>query len=388
MTVYTHNGHRVMCDGGTDTVTRTVEAKDVVTREVDGDDVEMLRVPISSTRSDREGDRFNKSALEGMAEQIREQQPMVFDNHGLAGSFMEAIPYDSRETIGAQMDAEVEQVDDGEYELFAYINPDGTHSEGERLVKQVSEEKQPIKFSVGFKILDSNSITDDAGNEIGREFTDVDEMETSRVGIPANPDASTPQQMSAKGMTDLPGYKNHPLFQMMQATADDGEGATEAKDGEKVEGGCDSDEDCPDGEVCVEGECIPEEDLSGDDPGDTKQETCPECGADIPDGANYCPQCGEELGDVGDDDDDDDDTEEDSEVPEHVQDMREELTELREEVSEYREAARERGASKTGDTSMEDTTAEYPDETDDSEDSTEQKETDEQAGKPLTEQFK
>jgi hypothetical protein len=358
-----------------------------VTREVDGDDVEMLRVPISSTRSDREGDRFNKSALEGMAEQIREQQPMVFDNHGLAGSFMEAIPYDSRETIGAQMDAEVEQADDGEYELYAYINPDGTHSEGERLVKQVSEEKQPIKFSVGFKILDSNSITDDAGNEIGREFTDVDEMETSRVGIPANPDASTPQQMSAKGMTDLPGYKNHPLFQMMHATADDGEGATEAKDGEKVEGGCEMDSDCPDGEVCVEGECIPEEDLSGDAPGDTKQETCPECGADLPDDANYCPQCGEELGDVG-DDGGDDDTEEDSEVPEHVRDMREELTELREEVSEYREAARERGASKTGDTSMEDTTAEYPDETDDSDDSTEQKDTDEQAGKPLTEQFK
>lgn len=410
MTVYHHDGHPVMCDGGTEprTVTKTVRAKEVVTREVDGDDVDMLRVPISSTRSDREGDRFSKGGLEDMAEQVREEQPMVFDNHGLAGGFMDAIPYDSRETIGAQMDAEVEQADDGEYELYSYINPDGTHPEGERMLQQLADENQPLKYSVGFRVLSYDEIQDDAGNEIGREFTEADLMETSRVGIPANSDASATQDMSAAKdigeLGELPGYKNHPLFQMMmgggqEATATKSAGPDAGRsddgDGEKVEGGCEMDSDCPDGEVCVEGECIPEDELDAGDDGDTKQDTCPECGEDVPADANYCPHCGEELGNPGDDDggDDDDegDTEEDSDIPEHIREMRENQQALRKEVASIREDIQDEGDAKTGDTSMQDTTAQYPDETDDEDgdgDSTEQKDTDESAGKPLTERMR
>jgi hypothetical protein len=443
---------RVMTDGGDpETVTRTVEAKDVVTREVDGDEVEMLRVPISSTRPDREGDRFAKQALEGMADQIREEQPMVFDNHGLAGDFMGAIPYDSRETIGAQMDAEVEQADDGEYELYAMVNPDGTHPEGERMVKQVADEKQPIKFSVGFRVLGYDEIQDDAGNEVGREFTEVDEMETSRVGIPANPDASTPQQMSAKGagagMMDLPGYQKHPIMQMLMANADAGSGAAETKgaggtapdaERDKVEGGCDADADCPEGEVCVEGECIPEDELDGGDPGDTKAFEDVEMGefdefvaahqegADASEVGDALDTVGEWVGGLdraetaalvasatgattgdvqdafddlmGDDDGDgggeEGDTEEESagttpeaeaeagEEPEHVREMREEMEELRAEVQSYREAATERGDPKTGVTEGRDAAAEYPEAEADAE------ETAEGAGKPLTEQLR
>ena len=391
MTVYHHDGHRVMCDGGTETVKRFVEAKEVVTREVDGDDVEMLRVPISSTRSDREGDRFAKAGLEGMAEQIREEQPMVFDNHGLAGNWMEAIPYDSRETIGAQMDADVEQADDGEYELYAYINPDGTHPEGERMLEQVAEEDQPLKYSVGFRVLAYDEIQDDAGNEIGREFTEADLMETSRVGIPANSDASATQDMSAaKNVTDLPGFKNHPLFRALMADDEAGGGAvskTPDADAAKVEGGCESDEDCPDGEVCVEGECIPEDELDADGDGEDKQETCPQCGEEVPGDANYCPNCGEELGDPGDDGDDDEESES-AEKPEHVREMEAEIEDLRSEIREYREAAAtERGDPETGDTSMTDTASEYDDEDTDTE-STEPENTAEgDAGKPLTERF-
>lgn len=310
MTHSRHNtppGVRLMTDGGTEQprVTRTVQADATVTRDVDGDEVEMLRVPISSTRSDREGDRFTKEALEDMADQIRGQQPHVFDNHGLAGGFMEAIPYDSREVIGSQMDADVEEADDGEHDLYAYVNPDGSHPEGERMLKQVRDEKQPIKFSVGFGILNADSITDDAGNEIGREFTQADLMETSRVGIPANPDASVTASVTSKdgGSQMPPGYAM--LAQMMGGTmeasgtmpaaAKSGQpGVTDSEsEGDDVESlrqevtdlretveelterlddstpatkdACEVDTDCPEGEVCLEGECVPEDEVGDDD---------------------------------------------------------------------------------------------------------------------------
>jgi hypothetical protein len=400
MTDYTPDtppGVRIMCDGGTEptTVTKTAVADSVVTREVDGDEQEMLRVPISSTRSDRENDEFDKGALEEMADQIRVENPMVFDNHGLAGSWMEAIPYDSRETIGAQMDAELESAEDGEWDLYSLVNPDGTHPEGERLLSQVRDEGQPIKFSVGFRVINTDEKTDDAGNEIGRIFTSADLMETSRVGIPANPDASVTQSVgvAAKdGAGELPGYANHPMMQMFaamnggqRAMVGDGhhvqdmeeEGAFAAKDGvnsETVQDGtpvevdgqpetterseseeleslraevaelreavkdgdcgcsskgegdpCDDNGDCGDGMVCVDGECVPEEDVDGDD-----------------------------------------DEEESSDTPEAVKELREENKALRDEVADIRsELSEGRGDAKTGDTGMQDEPPVTPDETDD-----------------------
>ena len=216
---YTDAGRRLMTDGGRDrpgTVKNaTVTAKGVTQREIDGEEREVLRVPISSTRSDREGDRFSKEALEDMADQIKSQQPLVFDDHG-GGLF--GPGYSARETIGTQFDAEVEEADDGEHELFAFVNPDGSHEEGVRMLKQVRDEKQAIKFSVGFRILDDNDIEDEAGNPVGREFVSSDLMETSRVGIPANPDASL--GVTAKGGNP---YGMHPAvaqqFGMFPAAA-------------------------------------------------------------------------------------------------------------------------------------------------------------------------
>lgn len=379
-------GVRVLPDGGIEpkTVVKARTASDVVTREIDGEEQDMLRVPISSTRVDREDDRFDKDALEAMAEGIRAKQPMVFDNHGLAGNWMEAIPYDSRETIGAQMDAELESADDGEWDLYALVNPDGTHPEGERMVRQIREEAQPIKFSVGFKIFgyEARAEVEEEYEGDGRVFTSVDLMETSRVGIPANPDASVSQSLSAKGgagAEGLPGFQNHPMVQMMQAMQDgempegmaakdavdaetvqdatpthvDGQGNGKAatdggtpedetelrgivrdltdevselrdevadlRDPEKVEGGCDVDTDCPEGEVCLEGECVPEEDV-----------------------------------------DDDDEDESASATPEKVQELREQNRELKAEVSEVREMLTDddAGDAATGDTTLEANTPE------------------------------
>lgn len=211
----------------------TVEADGVVEREIRGEEREVLRVPISSTRTDREGDRFTRDALEDMADHVRETQPLVFDNHGLAGSWMDAIPYDARETLGTQFDAEVTEADDGESELFALVNPDHTHEEGTRMLKQVRDEAQAVKFSVGFRILEEDAIEDDAGNQVGREFVSADLMETSRVGIPTNPDASV-ATAAAKG-ADGP-MASHPLMQLLASQADGGM-ATKADGGsDPVEG--------------------------------------------------------------------------------------------------------------------------------------------------------
>lgn len=226
-----------------DRTVKTVRADGVVEREVDGESRELLRVPISSTRPDRENDEFSRDALEAMADQIRDEQPMVFDNHGLAGGFMDAIPYDARETIGAQVDAEVEDAGDGEADLFAFVNPDGTHDEGERMLSQVRDEGQPIKFSVGFGIKGYEEKEDDQGNTVGRVFTDVDHMETSRVGIPANPDASVSAAMSAKNNgtagagSMLPGYRMHPAFAAMQGRAGEAVATKAAPDGGDPDGG-------------------------------------------------------------------------------------------------------------------------------------------------------
>ena len=208
------------------TKSRNVHAKDVVTREIDDEEREVLRVPISSTRADREGDAFSEQALRGMADQIREEQPLVFQNHGLAGDFMGAIPYDQSETIGTHFDAEVVEADDGHHELFAFINPDHTHPEGERMLRQVRDEKQAIKFSVGFRILEEaddlpESERPERANEIpGRLFMRADLLEDSKVGIPANPDAS----VTATAKSGAPGGV-HPMMQLMalQSGFDPGE---------------------------------------------------------------------------------------------------------------------------------------------------------------------
>lgn len=407
-------GVRLIADGGREplTKTKTVSADSVVTREVNGEDQDMLRVPVSSTRADREGDRFDKSALEEMADQIRAENPMVFDNHGLAGSWMDAIPYDSRETIGAQMDAELESAEDGEWDFYALVNPDGTHPEGERLLGQVRDEGQPIKFSVGFRVksYDEREEIEEEYQGDGRIFTSADLMETSRVGIPANPDASVTQSMAAKSGGQLPGVQNHPLFQMMQAmgqgvpeTDGTGQGAVtkDAVDSDVVEDGtpvdvdgdeenvtreekpkCDDDADCPEGEecmdghcqeaesgepcddngdcedgyVCVDGECVDEDEVGDDDEEDSAVDTAIETLAEAFDAEESA------LRDFLTDGEEPEETDE-SDVPEAVKEMREEQAALKQEIAELREQGLERGESKTGDPDMTDDVE--PDETDD-----------------------
>jgi len=346
-----------MTDGGTPPVTRTATPESVVTRDSDDGEMELLRVPISSTRQDREGDAFSETALEGMADQIRENQPLVFDDHG-GGMF--GPGYSARESIGALMDAEIEDADDGHKDLFAFVNPDGSHEEGSRMLAQVREENQPIKFSVGFGIhkiaddMDHDERPDRADEVPGRLFMETDLMETSRVGIPANPDASV--TMAAKH----PSQRGTPIMVASKDALRDALG-TDAEDVETEERDTDTDETD-----------------DGDGDAETVKATCPECGADVPDGANYCPECGEELGDDdarGDDEDGDDD--EDDEETESIGELREEIAELREAVKSGT------GSPESADT---DTTPDETDDADADDESTDDQSTEsERDARPFTE---
>ena len=383
-------GVRVLTDGGEDqttTKTKTVTADAVVEREVrDDEEREVLRVPISSTRQDRDGDAFSREDLEARAEQIRSDKPMVFDDHGAVSAGLFGGGYSARETIGTQFDAEVEENSEDEHAtLYAYINPDHSHPEGERMLKQVRDEMQAIKFSVGFRILKSSEDMPDEeqpdrANEIpGRLFKRTDLMETSRVGIPANPDASA--GVTAKDGMDTEDPRVALAAQLLGVDSEQlaaGRGMVAKTDGgpDAGKGSCDVDADCPEDEVCVNGECVPEDSVEdgADDPGGSKAE-CPECGESVPDDANYCPNCGAEMEDGGDDDDGDDD--EDSASADGDMVTREEFDELKAELEAAREALKSgRGdpESANTDTTKDQSPADEDGETNDADDDGETKE--------------
>lgn len=368
MTVNTrpNSERRLVTDGGTEakTVTKTVAAKDVVTREIDGEEREVLRVPISSTRQDREGDAFSEAALRDRVDQIREQQPLVFDDHG-GGLF--GPGYSARETIGTQFDAEVEEGDDGHHTLYAFINPDHSHEEGTRMLSQVKDEKQAIKFSVGFRILETaedlrEDDRPDRANEIaGRLFTRADLMETSRVGIPANPDASA--GVTAKGgpVGQLDGIPVLPLEALRGVSGE----SFAAKSGEAAtDGGADPLEQlrAEVSELRATVDELRESDDDDDDDDDGDDDDGEEDSAsDDPDGD----------GEEGDDDDDDDEEES------------AELSALRAEIADLKKSLD--GGPGTPESADTDTTPKDatpdaekdvdPDETDDADDSTDRQTT-------------
>ena len=178
------------------------------------------------------------------------------------------------------------------------------------MLSQVKDEKQAIKFSVGFRILETaddlrEGDRPDRANEVaGRLFTRTDLMETSRVGIPANPDASA--GVTAKsGMGGFSEHGMHPVFARML-------GITAANSGNsptiKTDGGT------PENPIDALREEIAElrrsvEELREDDPDDDDDDDDDE--------------------EDGDDDEDDDDDEEESSA---------ELAALRDELAEVRSA--------------------------------------------------
>lgn len=147
----------------------------------DGQDVTFIRVPISSTTEDRDGDVFTEDGLERMVEQLESGDVPLFYNHGLdrqTGFF----DYPLEDMVGGWKEGEIE--DDT---VFGIAGLEPGHDLAEDLESRLRNGVSPVAFSVGF-LPDEDSMNE-REDEGGFEFNDHDLLETSAVGIPSNPDA-------------------------------------------------------------------------------------------------------------------------------------------------------------------------------------------------------
>lgn len=170
---------------------KTLHASGVVTRSPDGekDEQEYIKVPISSTAVDRDGDEFSRDGLDDLRDQIKAKPRPVFENHGRkedGGGMFGGLRYDWKDIIGSLDDAEVDEgadkSDDGESVdvLNGYIRPNPENERGTQLTRYVKED-MPVGFSVGFGVAEKDE--KDAGGYI---FHSTDLMEVSSVGIQSN----------------------------------------------------------------------------------------------------------------------------------------------------------------------------------------------------------
>jgi HK97 family phage prohead protease len=141
-----------------------------------GPEVTLIRVPISSTTEDRDGDEFSLAGLESMLAGLKSGKVPLYLDHGFRGSG--ARLYGALDMLGAWVDGEIEGST-----LYgtAFLDPDNWLAD--ELARKI-EAGLPVGFSVGFGITKSRN--KDNGGLI---FDEVSLWEVSAVGIPSNPDA-------------------------------------------------------------------------------------------------------------------------------------------------------------------------------------------------------
>ena len=141
-----------------------------------GPEVTLIRVPISSTTEDRDGDEFSLAGLESMLAGLKSGKIPLYLDHGFRESG--ARLYGALDMLGAWIDGEIE----GSI-LYgtAFLEPDNWPAM--ELARKI-EAGLPMGFSVGFGVIKSRS--KDNGGLI---FDEVSLWEVSAVGIPSNPDA-------------------------------------------------------------------------------------------------------------------------------------------------------------------------------------------------------
>ena len=141
-----------------------------------GPEVTLIRVPISSTTEDRDGDEFSLAGLESMLAGLKSGKVPLYLDHGFRESG--ARLYGALDMLGAWIDGEIEGST-----LYgtAFLDPDNWHA---RELARKIEAGLPVGFSVGFGVIKSRS--KDNGGLICDE---VSLWEVSAVGIPSNPDA-------------------------------------------------------------------------------------------------------------------------------------------------------------------------------------------------------
>ena len=193
-----------------------------------GPEVTLIRVPISSTTEDRDGDEFSLAGLESMLAGLKSGKVPLYLDHGFRESG--ARLYGALDMLGAWVDGEIEGST-----LYgtAFLDPDNWLAD--ELARKI-EAGLPVGFSVGFGITKSRN--KDNGGLI---FDEVSLWEVSAVGIPSNPDAvnSAAVQAVVKSLRVKAGLETD---EMKRKTKEEGEEPKEEEQEEKQQP-CDDEEE-------------------------------------------------------------------------------------------------------------------------------------------------
>jgi len=182
-----------------------------------GEEIEVprIRVPVSSTGEDRDGDRFSEEGLEDMVRQYKTGEVPMYPNHGLdpETGFHE---YRFEDKMGGWKDAEIVD-EEGAKVVYAEAELSPQSEEADTLATQIENGVVPITFSVGFMPQNADTRTNEEGEPIGREFHEHDLFETSAVGIPANTDATVSAMagVAAKGAAHAKGIEDPEAIEAM-----------------------------------------------------------------------------------------------------------------------------------------------------------------------------
>ncbi len=185
-----------------------------------GPEVTLIRVPISSTAEDRDGDEFSPAGLESMLAGLKSGKVPLYLDHGYKESG--ARLYGALDMLGAWIDGEIEGST-----LYgtAFLEPDSWTT---MTLAQKIEAGMPVGFSVGFGIIKSRG--KDNGGLI---FDEVSLWEVSAVGIPSNPDAvnSAAMQAVVKALRLKVGLEQNDMKRKTKET--DEEPTEEEEEGQK-----------------------------------------------------------------------------------------------------------------------------------------------------------
>jgi len=206
-----------------------------------GPEVTLIRVPISSTTEDRDGDEFSLAGLESMLAGLKSGKVPLYLDHGFRESG--ARLYGALDMLGAWIDGEIEGST-----LYgtAFLEPDNWPAM--ELARKI-EAGLPMGFSVGFGVIKSRS--KDNGGLI---FDEVSLWEVSAVGIPSNPDAvnSAAVQAVVKSLRVKAGLETD---EMKRKTKEEGEEPKEEEqEEEKQPESCEEEEKAQEEEPTEEDE--------------------------------------------------------------------------------------------------------------------------------------
>ena len=206
-----------------------------------GPEVTLIRVPISSTTEDRDGDEFSLAGLESMLAGLKSGKVPLYLDHGFRESG--ARLYGALDMLGAWIDGEIEGST-----LYgtAFLEPDNWPAM--ELARKI-EAGLPMGFSVGFGITKSRS--KDNGGLI---FDEVSLWEVSAVGIPSNPDAvnSAAVQAVVKSLRIKAGLETDEMKRKTKETEE--EPKEEEQEEEKQPESCEEEEKAQEEEPTEEDE--------------------------------------------------------------------------------------------------------------------------------------